>query len=311
MSDPSPAPMPPGPTSAPAVPKRKHGWLTRLLTGRRADDEIVVFHHSNLFYWWPVWLLGFIFAGLSSFDRLAVVPAGTVAAEARQVDVDGEGKMETRDVLILPAEEHHVRKRTVDGEEVPFQPTIHVSRLRLLGTIYAIVLLVVIAVTSLTVRGLWSIFLVFLILMVTIILSVAGVWGQIFQGIGRLSIYINQGGYLLISTALFLLWLLNFFIFDRQTYIVFTPGQVRVRLEIGGGETVYDTTGMVVQKQRADLFRHWVLGFGSGDLLIRPMGLGHALEMPNVLNVGHVVRHIEDVVKERVIVRSDGEPINP
>ena len=56
-----------------------------------------------------------------------------------------------------------------------------------------------------------------------------------------------------------------FALFDRQTFMIFTPGQVRVRQEIGGEETVYDTTGITFQKQRSDLFRHWILGLGSGD----------------------------------------------
>jgi hypothetical protein len=102
----------------------------------------------------------------------------------------------------------------------------------------------------------------------------------------------------------------NFFIFDRQTYMIFTQGQLRVRLEIGEGETVFDTTGMVVQKQRGDLFRHWILGFGSGDLIVRPMGISHVLEMPNVLRVGHVVKRIEEMVKERVVItgQTPGDP---
>jgi len=59
---------------------------------------------------------------------------------------------------------------------------------------------------------------------------------------------------------------------DPQIYMVFTPGQLRVRQEIGGGEAAYDTAGMVIQKQRNDLFRHWILGLGSGDLVVNTSG---------------------------------------
>jgi hypothetical protein len=113
--------------------------------------------------------------------------------------------------------------------------------------------------------------------------------------------------------VLFVVWFVNFFVFDRQTYMIFTPGQVRVRLEIGGGETVYDTTGMVVQKERGDLFRHWILGFGSGDLLVRPVAAGQVLEMPNVLRVGRIQKMIQEMVKERVVVTDDtpGDPSRP
>src|SRR5205807_878071 len=99
-----PRPTPLGtPTSAPPRRlRRKRPWLTRVFTGRRYDDEVVVYRHSNLVYWWPVWLLGYIAAVATYFgDRhMAIVPAGTQAAEHRQVDVPGEGLQE-RDVLIL------------------------------------------------------------------------------------------------------------------------------------------------------------------------------------------------------------------
>ena len=54
--------------------------------------------------------------------------------------------------------------------------------------------------------------------------------------------------------------------------MIFTPGQMLVHQEVGSGETAYDTTGMVVAKRRSDLFRHWLLGFGSGDLLVKTAG---------------------------------------
>ncbi len=114
-----------------------------------------------------------------------------------------------------------------------------------------------------------------------------GKWDDILTSLSYLDIRINLGGYLLISTVLFLLWLFVFTLFDRQIYMVFTPGQLRVRLEIGEAETAYDTTGMTIQKQRSDLFRHWVLGLGSGDLIVRTAGAqAHQFDMPNVLFFG-------------------------
>ena len=132
----------------------------------------------------------------------------------------------------------------------------------------------------------------------------AGLWEPIFARLGQLGVYINLGGYLLISTSVFVVWLANLLVFDRQTYVIFTPGQVRMRTEIGGGETVFDTSGMVVQKQRTDMFRHWILGFGSGDLLIHPLNQPHAIMLHNVLHVGLVVAEIEQMVKERVVVKA-------
>src|SRR4029077_5653269 len=138
--------------------------------------------------------------------------------------------------------------------------------------------------------GLWSFYVLLVVVLLAIIFAVAGWWENIFAHLGQMSIHINMGGYFLISLVLFVLWLINFAIFDRQTYMIFSPGQVRMRLEIGGGETTFDTPAMVVQKSRSDLFRHWILGFGSGDMVIRPSGVAHPIEMPNVLRVGRKVR---------------------
>ncbi len=303
-------PTTPTPMPAPAPPPRRArmGWLAQMLGGGGAQDQIAVYHHATLFFWWPVWLLGFVFALITYYHGsvLAIVPEGTEAAESRTVDTTGQGEHEPRQVLILPKGEPFIKHKDAEGN-ITAHPKIHMARHRTLGTIYTIVLLLVIAMTNISVRGLWSLFVLLLVLMLTIIFALAGWWSVIFRGLGQLSVYINMGGYLLISSVLFVLWLVNVLFFDRQTYMIFTPGQVRVRLVIGGEETVYDTTGMVVQRQRNDMFRHWLLGFGSGDLVIRPVGLAYALELDNVLNVSRVARRIEEMIKEKVVVRGAGE----
>ena len=114
-------------------------------------------------------------------------------------------------------------------------------------------LLVVIFITNIAVRQLWTVLTMLIFTMGVLIFTAGGWWRGIFHQLNLLSIYINMGGYLLISIVLFVLWLVSFLLFDRRRYMVFTPGQLRVRLEIGGEETVYDTAGMVVMKQH-DLF---------------------------------------------------------
>ena len=171
-----------------------------------------------------------------------------------------------------------------------------------MGTLYLIILLIVILITNVHFRGLWSVFVLLLIVMLAILFAVAGWWESILSGVGLLVIHLNMGGYIVLSTGVLIMWLVTFFFFDRQVYMIFTPGQVRVRLEIGGEETVYDTTGMVVLKKRSDLFRHWILGFGSGDLVIRPVSLAKDIEMPNVLSVSRAVRIIENMVREKVVL---------
>ncbi len=305
-TQPSPPPVPPPapPLRPSSSGRRRRPWLTRLLTGRHYDDKVVVYRHSNLFYWWPVWLLGGIFALVSYFgdQHMAIVPAHTKAAENRKVQIASDkDTLEQRDVLILPEGKKLETHKDAEGNDIR-DPTIYVPPHRVFGTIYVFVLLIVVVLTSITLRGLWSVLVLMTVVLLAIILYLSNAWGPIFHSIGLQSIYINMAGYVFISTVLFVLWALNFFVLDRMTYMIFTPGQVRVRLEIGGGEMVYDATGMTVTKQRNDIFRHWGLGLGSGDLLIFPLNAGHAIEMPNVLRVGRVVREIEQMVKEKVVL---------
>jgi hypothetical protein len=150
---------------------------------------------------------------------------------------------------------------------------------------------------------LWSVIVIMFIISLAIIFGLLDWWDRIVTYLSFLDIRINMGGYLLISSVLFGLWLIVTLLFDKQIYMVFTPGQLRVRLEIGEAETAYDTAGMTIQKQRSDLFRHWILGFGSGDLIVKTSGAqAHTFDMPNVLFLGRRVREIEDMLRSRPVV---------
>jgi hypothetical protein len=62
---------------------------------------------------------------------------------------------------------------------------------------------------------------------------------------------------------------------------------------------------MVVAKRRSDLFRHWLLGFGSGDLLVKPAGAdAQPFEMRNVLFVGNKLQLIQEMLQTREVVGS-------
>jgi hypothetical protein len=164
--------------------------------------------------------------------------------------------------------------------------------------------LLVILITSAHVRGLWSVVVLVTLVLTSIILALADLWDTIFHNLGRLHIYINLAGYLVIATGLLIMWVAAFVFFDRQTYMIFTPGQMKVCLEIGGGETAYDTIGMTIKKERSDLFRHWILGLGSGDLIVRTSGANqHEFIMNNVLNVSWKLKQIQEMQRERPVVQ--------
>ncbi len=274
---------------------------------RPPREGIRIYSHSNLFYWWPVWVMGFLMAFLTWLDghRLAVVPKGTEARRDIHVET-APGQVETREALLLPADgKHHLPPATpVDGNlPAPEQPLRLISASHTYGVLFCITLLAVILITNVPLRGLWSVVVIITVVLLSIILALTKFWDQIIHWIGLLDVRINVGGYLFIATALFLLWIVTMLFFDRQMFLEFTPGQLKVCTEIGGGEKTYDTMGMTVEKKRSDLFRHWILGLGSGDLTVNTSGAAvQHLDLPNVLFINTKIRQIEDMLRERKIV---------
>jgi hypothetical protein len=273
-----------------------------------AKQELKIVSHSGLFYWWPVWAVGYLMAAITWFDgtRLATVPAkgtelypkATAAEVTYYPDPKDQGKKVTtkitdQDLLVAPEK--------ADGKMSRPGPLMTSSKSP--GVLWAIVVLLVITITNIPLRGLWSVIVIIVIIMLAVILALMGVWDTILETFSLLDIRINFGGYFFIATVLLGIWLTALLFFDQQVYMVFTPGQFRVRLEIGEGETAYDTTGMTIQKQRSDLFRHWILGLGSGDLIVRTSGAqAHHFDLPNVLFLGSKVKQIEEMLRARPVV---------
>ena len=292
-------------TPPPAVP----------VSNSNTPNEITIVSHSNLFYWWPVWAVGFVMGVLSLFSGyvVAVVPAKTntslpVAKSDWKLD-DGS----TREgVLIVPQPDpykkekaDHILPRKMDKPDEPEEPHLRVADHKLYGVIFAFVLLMVIVITNVPLRGMWSLLIILLVVLMIVIFALADLWKPIIELFGRLDIRMTAGGYFLIATVLFAVWLVTFIFFDRQIYMRFTPGQLKVCTEIGGGEKVYDAVGMTLEKQRSDLFRHWILGLGSGDLVVRTSGAqAHQFDLPNVLFIGRKVAQIEDMLKKKSVVEA-------
>jgi hypothetical protein len=266
------------------------------------DKEIVIVSHSNLFYWWPVWAVGFLVTILSYMEnyRMAFVPPGTETFRSAKVEGkrgDEQVTVEGRDVLVAP-----------DGKHLPPAeaqgPHVRVAHNKSYGVVFVIVLLLVIVVTNVPLRGLWSFIVLIVCIFLTIIFHLLEWWEPILKALGDLHVHINVAGYFLFSLGLLAIWLVTFLFFDPQVYMIFSPGQLRVCTEIGGGLSAHDTMGMVIQKQRNDLFRHWILGFGSGDLIVNTSGASAAhYDLPNVLFVGYKVRLIEEMLREKPVVQ--------
>ncbi len=262
--------------------------------------EIVVISHSNLFYWWPVWAVCFLMGILTYLDGtlMVTVPPGTKPVVEVKVPSPGDpSKMVTREAWVLPEGKKLPRENKEDEDSQPKEAKLHMSQSKNYGVIFVFTLLLVIVITNVPLRGMWSVIVIITLILLTVIFALAGWWEYIFEQLGRLDIRINAGGYFVLGGVLFIIWLITFAFFDRQIYMVFSQAQFKVRTEIGGGERVYSTVGLQLERQRNDLFRHWILGFGSGDLIVRTTGAqAHHFDFPNVLSISRKMREIESIL---------------
>ena len=202
------------------------------------------------------------------------------------------GDLGRRNALVLPADSAPAK-----------EPTLHIASDSGYGVIAAVVLLLVIFITNVPIRGPTAVLVIVTVFLLSIILALTGGWDYIFDFFDHSHIHINAFGYMALAVPLFIIWLLALLLFDARSYMIFAPGQLRVCTAIGAGEVAYDTMGMIVEKKRSDLFRHWLLGFGSGDLYVKTSGgSSQHFEMPNVLFIGSKLGLIQQMLQTREIV---------
>ena len=84
-----------------------------------------------------------------------------------------------------------------------------------------------------------------------------------------------------------------------MSYWEISPGQLTHVSLLGAGSKSYNAQGMGLEKHRDDLFRHWLLGLGSGDLQIRTSGATREqIDVLNVLFIGSKVDRIQKLIAE-------------
>jgi hypothetical protein len=255
-----------------------------------------VVSHTTLFYWWPVWLAGFIFAGLTYMDgtRLAVLPAKTTVKEVEpnkvyELTVPNEPSLSLK----------HAAANTAKGQEA--FPN-RIARNQNYGIVYVAVLLLVILGSCVPFRGLASVIAILGFFLVTVLFAYMDWWTTILDFVGGLHIQISLAGYLVPSIVLLVLWLATFLFYDPMRYMVFTPGQLVVHTEIGDQRQVFDTAQVEAEKRRTDLFRHWILGLGAGDLIIKVPSQSLQIELPNVLFADRRVTEIANLMKTKPVL---------
>jgi hypothetical protein len=262
-------PQPPPPPKAPEPPK-----------------EVRIYGHTALFYWWPVWVIGYLFGLI------------TMLGDGRGVILHKDAVLENGKIA-LPSGQNPVLPGTLmDDDGKHFRERMHPSKT--LGVVFVIVLFVVILITNVPLRGVAAAVFVSSLLVITLSLALLGWWEDILAWFGQISIHLNAGFYFVFSTLLLLAWLIVFYGYDRMSYWLIRPGQITQEYVLGGGQRSFDTDLMVFEKLRDDLFRHWILGLGSGDLIMYPMQTGGAqrqeFHIYNVLFVGAKLRKIQALI---------------
>ncbi len=212
------------------------------------------YSHSPLFYWWPVWVVGYTMA-----------------------------------IITYAFGQEHLIGQT--------RTWIHSSSN--LGLIFFFVLFLVILITSVSVRGLASGMIILGLAFVTVLLAYFGWWDHVLSWFGGLEISLNLGAYFWFSTLMMIVWLASVFGLDRMSYWEIKPGQLTLHTLFGSGSQSYNTQGMALDKQHDDLFRHWLIGLGSGDLEIHTSGASRQqINVRNVLFIGSKVPVIQKLIAE-------------
>ncbi len=221
--------------------------------------QVIVYGHSALLYWWPLWVAGYVMALMTWMHH---------------------------DVV------------TFDGKAEWFYPSQN------LGVVYALLMLMLIAITSARVRGMKGALIIAGLAFLTLLFVHMNWWDPILDYLGHLSIYLSLGFYLFSSSLLCIAWFITVFFIDHMSFWRFRPGQVTHEYLGGIVDKSWDTDNMIFSKRQDDLFRHWVIGLGSGDLLMQTMG-GRG-ESSNVQNVLLVIGKISRI--QRLIATKPDEP---
>jgi hypothetical protein len=215
-------------------------------------EQVFLVSHSNLLYWWPIWVMGYTMALLTYLGGDKVM---------------------------------------VGNAEVWMHPS------KNLGVIFTITFFLVILITNVSVRGLASAVVILAAIALTLALAYFQLWDSVLEALGRLAIYMNLGFYLFFSTVVFAVWAFAFLIYDRLNFCRIRPGQLTHENIIGNAERSHDTRGMLFEKHQADLFRHWILGLGSGDLEITTTGAkSETFRINNVMFVNSKLDTIQRLI---------------
>jgi len=161
-----------------------------------------------------------------------------------------------------------------------------------------------ILVTSTAIKGMKAALIIATLAFFALLCAHLNWWDAILGWLSGQSISMSFGFYIFFSSLLFSIWLISVFGIDHLSFWRFRPGQITHEYLGGVVDKSYDTDNMILLKRQDDLFRHWVIGLGSGDLHMQTMG-GRGVEM-NVANVLFVIGKISRI--QRLIATKPDVP---
>jgi hypothetical protein len=259
-------------TSAQRPIAAKRNWLRRLLGGQQ-KGELRVYQHSNLLYWWPLWLYGYVCAALTYAFGIGIKELAATASPGAPVKV----------ILFYPS---------------PW-----------MGISYIGLILFIAIFTNVRARGVYSFVLLLLAAGLSwLILKIPGI-EMAFGWASLVRVYLNLAFYMAFSTLLLLVWLFVIVFVDHFTWWRFSPGQVIEEHRIGQATGhAYNAEGMRVRRLPDDLFRHRILGLGlfgfrglgTGDFMVHPTH-GEPFEIQNVWRANRKQRGMESMIATRVV----------
>ncbi|NBO91806.1 MAG: hypothetical protein EBV06_05775 [Planctomycetia bacterium] len=238
------------------------------------QPELCIVSHSFILYWWPVWAIGFVMALWTYLDGHVIV---LVPDEA--IIFDHEVILPERGMIYATGE--------------------RVARSRIPGVVFVVTLLTITVLSHSYLRGPWSLLIGAFVIALLFLISWLDLWEPLWRWLKLFRVHINLGGYVILSSVLFVVWFINVVVLDGRRCLIVSKRQVRLRDEWGNDEHTFDTALTTVDQQPSDWFR-WLIGWGAGDLIIRTSGPNsQEIELKNVIGVGRCVSAIQQRLKTR------------
>jgi len=238
----------PAPTPEASKPADSHPH-SHVQEGLNQLSTLKIYTHSPILYWWPIWLLGFVFGFVSMF-------------------VGGEGTE---------------------------------AAARVQGQTFVFVLVFVIFSTTVKLRGANSVILGLILLIGGILLATANLSGPIAAFIGGLDIRMSPAFYWFVGGAVFVMWAVMIFGFDKVKFYEIAPGQVRERVFWGSGDRAESGANARCKYLKDDFLRHRILGLiVTGDIEIT-LGDGEVWYLHNVLFAKEKAHRINELIVTRPV----------